>query len=58
MSEKRQQRIFIVFYATMVISLLFLTSCGSSGRMFDVGTGIECDKSRCTGRYLIKWWRK
>ena len=54
MSEKRQQGIFIVFYMTVVMGLLMMTSCGSSGKMFDVGTGTECVKSRCTGRYLIK----
>ena len=30
MSEKRQQRVFIAFYLTMVGTLLMMSSCGTS----------------------------
>ena len=53
MSEKRQQRWFVVFYVSMVMGLLVMSSCGSSKR-YHIGTGVELEKSRCTGKYLAR----
>ena len=54
MSEKRQQRWFIVSYLVVVLGLLVMSSCGSSKR-YHVGTGVELEKSRCTGKYISRW---
>ena len=38
----------------LVLVIMAMSSCGSSSKMYHVGTGKELSKSRCTGNYVYK----
>ena len=52
MSEKRQQRVFIAFYLTMVGTLLMMSSCGTSQlTQKQIEINYELDKKWIEYRY-------
>ena len=44
MSEKRSRNMFVVGYIALMLTLMVMSSCGSS-KMYHVGTGQETYKS-------------
>ena len=52
MSERKSKRIFLIGYVSLMIILAIMSSCGSSSKMYHVGTGVELSKSNCTGNYI------
>ena len=51
MSEKMSKNVFLIVYGLIVITMLMMSSCGSS-KQFHIGTGGEQGKSICTGGYI------
>tara|TARA_R100001480_G_scaffold27072_2_gene37318 strand:- start:137 stop:301 length:165 start_codon:yes stop_codon:yes gene_type:complete len=54
MSEKKGKNIFLIGYVVLMVIMLMMSSCGSSGKLYDLGTGQESARSRCSGNYLSK----
>ena len=54
MSEKKGKNIFLIGYVVLIVIMLMMSSCGSSGKLYDLGTGQESARSRCSGNYLCK----
>ena len=53
--EKIVERIYIVSGLTLLtIVIMAMSSCGSGSKMYNIGTGEELSKSRCSGRYINK----
>ena len=44
MSEKKSRNLFVVGYVVLMLTLMVMSSCGSS-KMYHVGTGQETYKS-------------
>jgi len=36
-----------------MVVVMAMSSCGSSGKMYHIGTGKELSKSKCTGGYIF-----
>ena len=54
MSEKKGKNIFLIGYIALMLTIFMMSSCGSSGKLYDLGTGQESARSRCSGNYLCK----
>ena len=55
MLEKVINTVYITGGLVLVMVVIMATSsCGSSGKVYNLGTGEELSKSRCTGRYIYK----
>ena len=51
MNEKKSKNIFLIGY--IMVMLVMISSCGSSNKIYHVGTGQEMYKSKC-GAIFIK----
>ena len=53
MIERKAKNTFLIGYTVLMVIMIMMSSCGST-KCFDIGTGQELTKSRCSGRYLSK----
>ena len=56
---KSMEKVVSTIYITgglilLVLVIMAMSSCGSSSKMYHIGTGKELSKSRCTGNYMYK----
>ena len=53
MSERKSRNIFLIGYIVLTITVLVMSSCGSS-KEYHIGTGQELSRSNCSGNYINK----
>ena len=54
MVEKVVERVYVAGGLVLImIVIMAMSSCGAT-KMYDIGTGNELSRSRCTGNYIYK----